>query len=267
MSEATNSHPMIYRKMARVMAALAKAGIGKNEKNKQQGFSYRSIDSVYNVAAPILAAEGIILMPRITEKKVSRFEIQKSSQNGAYVQNNFHCTLTADVYFYAEDGSSTHATVVAGSIDQGDKAELQAQSQLVKYAIIHAFQIPVVGQDIGDGDGNSVDLKGAATQAQNQVQHTNQAQGSAQDQVQQTNQAAQHQEPAPQPQPALIDSFDHAKDQLDTCTTIKQLADSWALITPAVKAQLNGYKEHLKGTIQPQRKASLNDQFSHPQAH
>ena len=54
---------------------------------------------------------------------------------------------------------------------------------------------------------------------------------------------------------------------MDTCTSMKELADSWEMITPAVKAQLNGYKEQLKKTIQPQRKASLNDQFSHPQAH
>jgi len=240
--------PMIYKKMARVMAALAKKGIGKDEQNQQQRFKYRSIDSVYNVAAPILAQEGVILMPRITEKKMTRFEVQKNSQGGGYVQINNQCSLTADVYFYAEDGSSTHCTVVAGSIDQGDKAELQAQSQIVKYAIIHAFQIPVVGQDIGDADGRTVDLQAApagggqkeVVAQQNEVQNTNQAQQGS----------------------TMIEDFDTAKDQLDTCRTMKQLAESWSMIAPGAKAQLNGYKEHLKQQIAPQKQASLNDQFN-----
>src|SRR5690606_13847121 len=71
--------PQVYLSMAEVMGELAKVGIGKNNKNTQQGYKFRGIDDVYNALAPILAKHKLLILPRVLSRTVTERETKNGS--------------------------------------------------------------------------------------------------------------------------------------------------------------------------------------------
>lgn len=120
--------------------------IGKNQKNAQQGFSFRGIDDVYNTLQPIMAKHGVFTVPNITG--VEQREI--TSRNGA---TGNHVIIRYKWIFYATDGSFITAETIGEAMDYGDKAFNKACSIAHKYALLTVFSIPT--KDLVDPDAEA----------------------------------------------------------------------------------------------------------------
>jgi len=134
----------IYKKMIHAQKMLGELGIGKEEKNEQQGFQYRGIDALLNTIGPVLAEAGIIALPTVV--KMERGSIQVKS--GSVWQ---HVQVTIKYTFYSDDGSRLEAVVEGEGTDPTDKATAKAMTAAYKAVMVQTFSIPVVGK-ANDGD-------------------------------------------------------------------------------------------------------------------
>lgn len=134
----------VYKAIANVTAAMAKAGISKDRKNQQQGYSFRGIDDVYNVLSGMLAEYGLCIIPRI----LSRSCQERATQKGGTL---FYVTVEAEYDLVsAEDGSKHTARVFGEAMDSADKATNKAMSAAYKYMAFQTFAIPTEGDNDAD---------------------------------------------------------------------------------------------------------------------
>ena len=146
----------VYEAINKVQAALAKDGIGKNRKNQQQGYSFRGIDDVYNALAPMLAANGLCILPRMLSRSVE----ERINKNGTAL---FYVTVEAEFDLVAaEDGSKHTIRTYGEAMDSGDKATNKAMSAAYKYACMQAFAIPTEGDNDADASTHQVAAKVSA---------------------------------------------------------------------------------------------------------
>ena len=59
----------VYKAINAVQAALSKDGISKDQRNQQGGYNFRGIDQIYNALAPLLAANGLCILPRVVKSE------------------------------------------------------------------------------------------------------------------------------------------------------------------------------------------------------
>jgi len=135
----TPTGPAVYRCIAAVSRELAKVGIAKDRNNAQQGYKFRGIDEVLNALAPVLAVQGLVILPRMTSRTVT----ERVTAKGGIL---FYVTVGADFDFVAaEDGSKHTVTMYGEAMDSGDKATNKAMSAAYKYAAFQTFCIPLEG--------------------------------------------------------------------------------------------------------------------------
>jgi hypothetical protein len=146
--------PHVYQAIAGVMGELAKVGIGKNNKNTQQGYKFRGIDDVYNALAPLLARAQLLILPRVLNRTVSERET-KSGSTLFYVVLDVEFDLVSGT-----DGSAHTIRVVGEAMDSGDKATNKAMSAAYKYACMEAFCIPTEGDNDADATTHEVTGRG-----------------------------------------------------------------------------------------------------------
>lgn len=145
--------PNVYQCIAAVSAEIAKAGISKDRNNQQQGYKFRGIDDVYNALAPILAAHGLIVIPRIVDRQC----VERVTKNGGVL---FYVTVKAEfVFVSAADGSMVSAETYGEAMDSGDKATNKAMSAAYKYAAFQTFCIPTEGDNDADRTTHDVAAK------------------------------------------------------------------------------------------------------------
>jgi hypothetical protein len=148
--EAMSDTPAVYACIAKVSAELATAGISKDRKNTQQGYSFRGIDDVYNALAPMLAKHGLVILPRI----LSRDVVERQTQKGGAL---FYVTVEAEFDFVASSDGSKHVVKTYGeAMDSGDKATNKAMSAAYKYAAFQTFCIPTEGDNDADAHTHQV---------------------------------------------------------------------------------------------------------------
>ena len=123
----------IYQAICSAMADIS--AIGKDNKNAQQGFMYRSIDQMYSELHDIMAKHRIFSVPEVIERVVT----EKKTSSGS-IWN--HVNLKVVYKFYTDDGSCVSATVWGEGMDSGDKGSNKALSVAHKYAFIQVFAIP-----------------------------------------------------------------------------------------------------------------------------
>lgn len=141
--------PMIYKKINDIAKDID--CLGKDGKNKQQGWNFRGIDAAYNYLHPILSKHGVFPVPCVLEEKSE----EKLSSKGTTL---FYRRLNVKYTFYAEDGSSIEATVIGEAMDSGDKASNKAMSIAQKYAFLQIFTIPT--EEEKDPDMQSPAIEG-----------------------------------------------------------------------------------------------------------
>ncbi len=143
--------PQVYVAISNVMAGLARAGIGKVRKNESQGYKFRGIDDVYNALAPLMAGEGLCILPKCLSRSVTE---RQSARGGVLF------AVVVDVEFTfasSKDGSSVTVRVPGEAMDSADKATNKAMSAAYKYACLQTFCIPTEGDN--DADAHHPEIK------------------------------------------------------------------------------------------------------------
>lgn len=141
----------VYQCINAVQAALSKTGIAKDRTNTQgAGYKFRGIDDVYQALSPLLAAHGLVIIPRMMKRTCDE---RQSKAGGAL----FYVTVEAEFDFVAaEDGSSHTARTFGEAMDSGDKATNKAMSAAYKYAAFQTFAIPTEGNADADSETHEV---------------------------------------------------------------------------------------------------------------
>lgn len=144
----------VYASIVAVMATLAKAGIGKDRKNEQQGYKFRGIDDVYNALSSALTTAALVILPKFSERTVA----ERTSAKGAAL---FYVTVSGEFTLVcALDGSShTVGPFYGEAMDSGDKATNKAMSAAYKYMAMEVFCIPTEGDN--DADSTTHEVKAA----------------------------------------------------------------------------------------------------------
>lgn len=123
--------------------------VGKNDKNKQQGFMYRGIDAVMNALQPAMIKNKLFVVPEVLNEE----RTERQTQKGGVL---FFTRLTVKYTFLAEDGSSVSAVVIGEAMDSGDKATNKAMSIAYKYACFQVFCIPTEEMQDPDAECHEV---------------------------------------------------------------------------------------------------------------
>jgi hypothetical protein len=112
--------------------------LAKSDKNRQQGFSFRGIDSVLNVVGPSFRQHGIGLEVEVTDLTYNTVEIGQRRTPMA------HVLAHVDYRFYAgEDAKEViQCTVVGEAMDSGDKAVSKAMSVALRTALLQVLVLP-----------------------------------------------------------------------------------------------------------------------------
>ena len=141
----------VYQAINAVQKALAKCGISKDRKNSQgTGYMFRGIDDVYNVVSPLLAENGLCILPRVLSRQCE----ERQSKNGGAL---FYVTVEVEFDFVSSEDASKHTVKTFGeAMDSGDKATNKAMSAAYKYAAFQAFAIPTEGDNDADSQTHTV---------------------------------------------------------------------------------------------------------------
>lgn len=185
--------PLIFGKMIEVMSRVP--AIGKDKRNTQQGFNFRSIDQVMNALQNILPEVGVFYLPEVLE---SSREVRDSKNGG----KNTFTTLKVKYTFYAADGSHVSATVQSEGMDTADKSSNKAMSGACKYALFQAFNIAT--EEMIDPDADDPHAQ--------QQQQTQQARPAAQQQAQAQQAPAAPQQEAEFDEKAFLRNFGGVKE-------------------------------------------------------
>jgi hypothetical protein len=144
------SKPAVFGAMAAVMDQIE--AIGKDSKNKQQGWTFRGIDAAYNAIHPLLANNRLVTVPRVLGL-ISRMTVP--TKNGGSM--NYTMLSTEYDFICAIDGSKiTVGPIYGEGMDSGDKSTAKALAVCHKYAIFQTFCIPT--SDMPDGDSETHDV-------------------------------------------------------------------------------------------------------------
>jgi hypothetical protein len=138
--EPSEGRPMIYAKLAAVMAELP--AVGKNSRNEEQGWNFRGIDAVVNAISPALRKHGVIVVPEMRS-----VAYRDAMTTGRTPRPTREVTVEVAYTFYAEDGSSVTAVVPGESLDQSDKGSAKAMSVAFRIALLQVFALPTSEPD------------------------------------------------------------------------------------------------------------------------
>ena len=131
--------------------------VGKNDKNKQQGFMYRGIDAVMNALQPAMIKNGVFVVPTVLHEERE----ERTTKSGTVL---FYTRLLIRYTFYADDGSYISADVIGEAMDSGDKATNKAMSIAFKYACFQVFCIPTEEMKDPDAEVHEVTPKSKHTE-------------------------------------------------------------------------------------------------------
>lgn len=133
----------IYELFPRVMADVG--AIGKDFRNAQQGYAFRSIDQVLNRLNPALVRHGVSLSIAIRDRQTATEPGDKKPIT--------RTTLLLDLTFHAPDGSTITTTAAGEGMDYGgDKAIAKALTSGFKCGILLGLCVPVDADAIDDSD-------------------------------------------------------------------------------------------------------------------
>lgn len=142
----------VYEAINKVQTELVKTGITKDRTNSQQGsgYKFRGIDDVYNTISPLLAQNGLCILPRMLAREC----VERQSKSGGAL---FYVTVEAEFDFVAAEDGSKHTVKTFGeAMDSGDKATNKAMSAAYKYAAFQAFAIPTEADNDADAHTHEV---------------------------------------------------------------------------------------------------------------
>jgi hypothetical protein len=120
--------------------------IGKDSLNKQQGFKYRSIDTVLDHLNPLFGKAGVHVIPT---RQVAYRETRGTRSGGS--MNDCYNTVTWEIRDVA--GHTMTAETLGEGTDSGDKSTSKAQTMAMKYLLWPSLAIA----ENEDPDGETVE--------------------------------------------------------------------------------------------------------------
>lgn len=130
----TEAAPSIHQALSAAMADIG--AVGKDARNEQQGFNFRSADAIVNEVGPAFRRHGIIALPRVDE---TVFDDVAVGQRGAMWHR---ARLKVTYRFCGPAGDHLEATVWGEGVDPGDKCVNKALTAAWKYALAQTLAIP-----------------------------------------------------------------------------------------------------------------------------
>lgn len=131
--------PRVYRSITAVSADLARCGVGKNHRNADDRYDYRSIDDLLDRISPLLVKHRLCVLPRTLERTLS----QRADKNGTIVSS---VTVRVAFDLISSFDASSHSVETYGeAMDVSDKATAKAMSAAYKTAMFQTFCIPLSG--------------------------------------------------------------------------------------------------------------------------
>ena len=133
----------VHEAIRRVIADLG--GIGKNQRNKEQGYNFRGIDDVLKELHPLLAEHGVVIAPDVVERVYEERERAQGSPS--------HCAhLHVRYRVYGAAGDVLDLSTWGEGLDYGDTATNKAMTGAFKYML---FQLFAVADSTDDADHES----------------------------------------------------------------------------------------------------------------
>ena len=134
----------VHQRMVSILAELP--AIGKDTKNQQQGFMYRSHDHVLNALNPLLAKHGVFVVPNVLE----RITGERHTKSGSVM---YEVNLRVEFTFYGAAGDSVTGSAWGEGTDTGDKATNKAMTMAFKNILAQSFAVST--SDTIDSDAHS----------------------------------------------------------------------------------------------------------------
>lgn len=122
------------------MREIARVGIAKISRNKDQGYNFRGIEAAMNEMSPILIRCGITITPSYSELTVH----ERESKSGGKLR---FVTLKGAFKFEADDGSFVVGEAYGEGMDTSDKATTKAMSIAYRTALFQQFVVPTMAID------------------------------------------------------------------------------------------------------------------------
>ena len=136
----------IHESILNAMREIAKTGIAKLGRNKDQGYNFRGIEAAMNEMSPILIRSGITISPSYSELTVQ----ERESKSGGKLR---FVTVKGSFKFEASDGSFVTGEAYGEGMDSSDKATSKAQSVAYRTALFQQFVVPTMAIDPESGLG------------------------------------------------------------------------------------------------------------------
>ena len=163
-----NTSPGIIAAITGIMKAIPI--VGKDQKNEQQGYNYRGIDTLQAVLNPQLVKFGVVILPRMVKLTREEFTTAKGSlMNRAIVDVEFD--------LLAEDGSSKTVCFPGEAMDSGDKSVNKAMTMAYRTMGYHTFCIPKWEFLDTENDPDSEKVKKPVAKAAGKVRNAEPARG------------------------------------------------------------------------------------------
>lgn len=125
--------PTVVEAWSAVMGAVQ--GIGKGDRNKQQGFSFRGIDRVMNAVGPALREHGVIVTPYPEDITTDTYQTDRgTTMHSAVVKMRYTV--------HGPAGDSFEGGAYGEAADAGDKAVSKAQSVAYRVFLLQGLTIP-----------------------------------------------------------------------------------------------------------------------------
>lgn len=109
--------------------------IGKNDRNEQQRFTFRGIDSVMSAVGPALRKHGVAVVPSVREMNTDTY----TTKGGAVMRN---ATVLVAWTVYGPAGDSFEGSTYGEAADAGDKAVSKAHSVAYRTFLLQALCVP-----------------------------------------------------------------------------------------------------------------------------
>lgn len=135
--------PTIQQALGKVTKALK--AVPKGDRNKDQGYNFRGIDSVMTALHPHLADAGVVITPMVENVTYDSYSTRKGTEMRVAV-------VTVRYRFHGPAGDYVDAVVVGEASDTADKATNKALSAAFKYALVQTFTLPT---DESDADSET----------------------------------------------------------------------------------------------------------------
>lgn len=144
----TSPPKSVQQALAAVMKQLPAIGRDQQAAQGQGGYSYRGIESITKHVQPLLAQQGVLIIPQVQSMEVKDITVANRPWTDT--------TLVVNYLIVGPDGSSLTATTVGIGRDNSDKGANKAMTQAFKYLLLQLLCVSDAKDDV-DGVAHEAD--------------------------------------------------------------------------------------------------------------